>query len=66
MDFVAMYMVKKIAGTVDQAFHAIDMNGNGVLDRWELKRVLQKLGASKEDLETDLNTLLEGVDKNRE
>merc|ERR1719419_607042 len=66
MDFVAMYLVKKIAGTVDKAFHAIDMNGNGVLDRWELKRVLQKLGASNEDLETDVDALFKEVDTNRD
>lgn len=66
MDFVAMYMVKKLAGTVEKTFHMIDINKNGVLDRSELRKVLKKLGVSPESLENDVDTLLDEVDENRD
>jgi len=64
MDFVAMYMVKKLAGTVEQTFHMIDVNKNGMLDKWEMKRVLKKLGVTAEGLEHDVKTLMDAVDEN--
>merc|ERR1719447_1066669 len=64
LDFVAMYMVKKVAGTVEKAFSAIDVNQNGVLDRWEVRRVLKRLGVSPGDLENDIKILMEAVDQN--
>merc|ERR1719427_788677 len=66
MDFVSMYMVKKLAGTVEKTFHMIDINKNGVLDRSELRKVLKKLGVSPESLENDVDTLLDDVDENRD
>jgi len=61
-----MYMVKKLAGTVEKTFHMIDINKNGVLDRSELRKVLKKLGVSPESLENDVDTLLDDVDENRD
>jgi len=59
-----MYMVKKLAGTVEKTFHMIDVNKNGVLDRWEVKKVLKKLGVGPEGLENDVKTLMDEVDEN--
>jgi len=64
MDFVAMYMVKKLAGTVEKTFNMIDVNKNGMLDTWEVKRVLKKLGVRPECLETDVKILMDALDEN--
>jgi len=62
MDLVATFMVKKLAGTVEQIFQSIDIDGNGVLDKEELAKLLTQLGVHQAALEEDVKTLMETAD----
>jgi len=62
IDLIGLYMVKIIGGTVAKTFHKIDINGNGVISKVELRVVLQKLGVHRDVLERDVDKLIEVVD----
>jgi len=66
MDLVGTYMVKKLAGTVENTFHMIDVDGNGVLDQEELKKALYKLGVRQDILERDVKTLMKAADTDKD
>lgn len=59
-------MVKKIAGTVEKTFHMMDENGNGVLDKDELKKALLKLGVHRDVVDKDVKTIMKAADTNRD
>lgn len=62
IDLVGTYMVKKLAGTVEQTFQMIDVDGNGVLDKGEIEKVLANLGVHQGVLKKDVKTLMETAD----
>merc|ERR1719317_63260 len=66
IDIVGAYMVEKIAGNVEKTFRKIDVDGNGSLDRDEIRRALIKLGIQKEKVESDVEHLMDSADTNND
>jgi len=66
VDLVGAYMVDKIAGNVVKTFNKIDVDGNGSLDRDELRRALVKLGVPKDKVDKDVDDLIRSADTNND
>lgn len=66
IDLVGCYMVEKIAGNVEKTFKKIDADGNGSLDRDELREAIMKLGVPKDLVDGDVEDLISSADKNND
>jgi len=66
IDVVGAYMIDKIAGNVESTFKKIDKDGNGCLDREEIKEALMKLGVPKDKVDEDVDDLIRSADENND
>jgi len=63
-DFLGIYMVNNLGGTVEKTFRSMDVDEDGVLNNEDLKISLLSLGVNREVLMRDIKCMIRAADTN--